>query len=117
MVAGQQIHEYASLQDFKRLMLQRSVVNTPTVIYHKSLFPHLQAMAHNHENLRVAGAGDYDMYCALADNGVFIYPVPAQLGYNYRWHEEQCTWKVQRQKAVIDYDEIIQNYWKNKWLF
>ena len=114
---GHQIHQYKTLQDFKKQMLQRSVVNTPTVVYHKSLYPYLRTAAHDHQNVGVAGAGDYDMYCSLADNDIFIYPVPAQLGYNYRWHEDQCTWKVQKQKNTVDYDKVIQKYWKNRWSF
>jgi glycosyltransferase involved in cell wall biosynthesis len=108
-----QKHTYKSMSEFKNLCLQKSPVNTPTVIYHKSLYKYLKMSAHIENNIICSGAEDYDMYCCLADNGVFIYPVPAHLGYYYRWHKNQCTWSVH--KDPNNYDKIIQNYWKNKW--
>lgn len=71
--------------------------------------------AHEHNEIKEAGAGDYDIFCGFADNGVFIYPVNTCLGYYYRWHPKQCTWDVHEQKKTIDYDKIIRDYWKNKW--
>jgi len=59
------------------------------------------------------GAADYDLYCSLANNKVFIYPAPVWLGFCYRWHEEQATWKVH--KEGINYDKMIQDYWREKW--
>ncbi len=108
-----QKHTYKSLKEFKSLCLTRSPVNTPTVIYHKSLYGLLYMKAHKESNTTCSGAEDYDMFCNLADNGVFIYPVPVHLGYYYRWHGDQCTWKVH--KDPNNYDKIIQNYWKKRW--
>ena len=112
--AKQQVHSYGNLEEFKRLCLIRSPVNTPTVIWHKSLVHLLRTHeAHKASGVSCIGGGDYDTYCHMADLGVFIYPLPIFVGYNYRWHEDQATWKVQ--KDTTDYDEIIQNYWRKKW--
>ena len=61
------------------------------------------------------GAEDYDMFCNLADNRIFIYSVPRFLGYYYRWHNNQNTWLVHEQKKHIDYDKMIKDYWQSKW--
>ena len=111
-----QTHSYKNLKEFKELCLVKSPVNTPTVIWHKSLIRFLRTHeAHKAAGHACIGGGDYDTYCYLADRGIFIYPAPRYLGYNYRWHEGQCTWKVHEHKGHIDYDKIIQEYWKNKW--
>tara|TARA_R110002110_G_scaffold318597_1_gene531379 strand:- start:71 stop:811 length:741 start_codon:yes stop_codon:yes gene_type:complete len=115
-VVNQQIHSYKSLKEFKEQCLIRSPVNTPTVVWHKSVVPFLRTHeAHDASEHTCIGGGDYDTYCYLADKGIFIYPVPSCLGYYYRWHEGQCTWKVHESKKQVDYDKIIQEYWKNKW--
>ena len=108
-----QKHEYKSLKEFKKMCLTSSPVNTPTVIYHKSLYKFLYMKAHEENEVTCSGAEDYDMFCNLADNNIFIYPVPVHLGYYYRWHDGQCTWKVH--KDPKNYDVIIQNYWKKRW--
>ena len=113
---GEQIHYYKSLNEFKQQCMVRSPVNTPTVIFHKSLWPIFQhTPALNSQKLPIAGSEDYDQYCNLADNGVFIYPVNACLGYFYRWHEDQSTWKVHQDPNLKKYDQVIQEYWKKKW--
>ena len=112
---GKQSHVYRNLEEFKNQCMIKSPVNTPTVIYHKEIYPFLKMEAHEKKELDCSGAEDYDMFCSLADNNIFIYPVPQHLGYFYRWHEDQCTWKVRQQKKSIDYDKIIQEYWKYKW--
>jgi len=115
-VTSQQSHFYKSLKEFKEQCLNRSPVNTPTIVWHKSVIPFLRVHeAHEAAAHTCIGAGDYDTYCYLADKGIFIYPVPNCLGYNYRWHDGQCTWKVHESKKLIDYDKIIQDYWRKKW--
>jgi len=90
--------------------MERCPVNTPTVIYSTQLY---------HDGLlktfpeKYGGAADYDLYCRLADNDIMIYPVPAWLGFNYRWHPDQATWKVH--KEGLNYDRMIQDYWREKW--
>jgi glycosyltransferase involved in cell wall biosynthesis len=108
-------HSYQSLKHFKELCMERSPVCTPTVFYHRSIYEHLNMEAHRNSNVDPAGAADYDMFCSLADNGVLIYPIPHHTGYYYRWHGKQCTWKVHEKKKEIDYDVLVQEYWKNKW--
>ena len=116
----QNSHHYKSLKEFKELCMIRSPVISPTMVYNKNLYPLMNwsphgGPAHRAHNLQEAGAGDYDTFCNFADNGIFIYPVPKFLGYYYRWHQKQCTWSVIEEKKKINYDEIIQEYWKNQW--
>ena len=103
-------HEYRSIAAFKKLAMDRCPVNTPTVIYNTDLYRD-GLLASKPE--KYGGAADYDLYCALADAGVFIYPVPVWLGFYYRWHEDQATWKVH--KEGINYDKMIRDYWREKW--
>jgi glycosyltransferase involved in cell wall biosynthesis len=112
---NQQIHKYKSMHEFKIQCMTRSPVNTPTVVYQRSLYPLIveSREAHKEADLLDAGAGDYDMWCGLAERGVFIYPVSKCLGYYYRWHSEQCTWRVHQ--YTTNYDEIVRTYWKKKW--
>jgi len=116
--ADQQTYFYKSLTDFKKQCMIRSPVNTPSVVYHKSLYPLMNwtpygGEAHKNSGIQEAGAGDYDIFCGFAENNVFIYPVNVFLGYYYRWHSEQCTWDVHQDE--IKYDEIVRNYWRKKW--
>ena len=108
-------HTYKNLEEFKEQCMVRSPVCTPTVFYHKSVYDFLRMEAHNKADIPPGGAADYDMFCCLADNGVMIYPIPQHMGYYYRWHGKQCTWRVHEKKKEIDYDAIVQEYWKNKW--
>ena len=101
---------YKNLEEMKRMLLERCVVNTPTVIYNRKLYER-GLLKTNPETF--SGAADYDMYCNLVNNGVMIYPVPDWLGYYYRWHEGQATWGMH--KSNIRYDSLIQEKWKNKW--
>jgi glycosyltransferase involved in cell wall biosynthesis len=106
-------HTYKSLKEFKQQCLVKSPVTTPSVIYHKSVYQFLLPKSHIDNDVQFGGAEDYDMFCSLADNGIFIYSVPKFMGYYYRWHENQSTWKVHKQE--IDYDKMIKNYWQSKW--
>ena len=103
-------HNYRSLEEFKHLSLTKCPVNTPTVIYNTSLYHH--GLLETRPEL-YGGAADYDLYCSLADNGIMIVAAPMWLGFYYRWHEEQATWKVHM--AGIDHDKAIQKHWGTKW--
>jgi len=103
-------HQYRSLEEFKRLSLEKCPVNTPTVIYNTSLYT--RSLLRTKPEV-YGGAADYDLYCNLADNGIMIFSVPVWLGFNYRWHPDQATWKVL--KEGVNYDKMIQDYWSNKW--
>jgi glycosyltransferase involved in cell wall biosynthesis len=103
-------HGYRNLKEFKELCLERCPVNTPTVIYNTDLY-RSGLLTANPEIY--GGAADYDLYCRLADNGIFIYSPPKWLGFYYRWHDKQATWSVQREGK--NYDKIIQEYWRKKW--
>ena len=103
-------HSYKSKEQFKKLCLTKCPVNTPSVIYSSELY---------HRGLletkpkEYGGAADYDLYCNLIDNDVFIYPFPQWLGFYYRWHPEQATWNVHKESR--NYDVEIQKYWRDKW--
>ena len=110
-----QVYKYKNIEEFKRLCMQRSPVNTPSVVYHKEIYKYLKPVAHLDNRTGLNGAEDYDMFCNLADNDVFIYPFPKSVGYYYQLHEEQCTWTVHSEKHIFDYDLMIQEYWGNRW--
>ena len=114
-LVNQAVHTYDTLEQYKALLLQYCPVHNPTVFYHKSIWPILGECreAHFSNNLQDIGVGDYDMWCGLADRGISVSPINAQLGYFYRWHEEQATWKVH--SNPVKYDKIIQDYWRDKW--
>jgi len=114
-IVNQRAHNYESIDKFKELCLTYSPVNSPTVVYHRSIWPIIMEVreAHAENDLPEIGVGDYDMWCGLADRGIPLYPVMDYLGYFYRWNPDQCTWKVK--ENPVDYDKIIQDYWRSKW--
>ena len=103
-------HKYTSLQEFKTFCLTRCPVTTPTVIFNRKLYD--EGLLETRPE-QYSGAADYDLYCSLADNGVFIYPAPMWVGYYYRWHEDQATWNMHKQET--NYDKKIQEFWAEKW--
>ena len=109
-IAGDISHVYNSLKEFKNMCLERCPANSPTVVYKRELYD--QGMLITNPE-KYGGAADYDLYCRLADEGVFIFPVNSWLGYCYRWHEDQSTWNVK--KEGIDYDKMIQDFWRREW--
>jgi len=109
-IAGDISHVYNSLKEFKDMCLERCPANSPTVVYKRELYD--QGMLTTNPE-KYGGAADYDLYCRLADEGVFIFPVNSWLGYCYRWHEEQATWNVHKEER--NYDREIQEYWKKRW--
>ena len=110
MVVNHIQHSYKNLEQFKSMVMERCPVNTPTVMYNTELYR--EGFLKTYPE-KYGGAADYDLYCRLADAGIMIYPVPAWLGFNYRWHEDQATWKVH--KEGVNYDTMIQSYWREKW--
>ena len=105
-----QKHMYSDLSEFKKLCLTQCPVNTPSVVFHRSLYE--KGLLSTQPEL-YGGAADYDLYCRLAHNNVFIVPSPNWLGYYYRWHPEQATWGVV--SSGCNYDQQIKGYWSNKW--
>jgi len=103
-------HSYNSQEQFKKLCLTKCPVNTPSVIYNTELYHNGML---NTKPEKYGGASDYDLYCSLIDNNVFIYPFPKWIGFYYRWHPEQATWNVHKEDR--NYDEEIQSYWREKW--
>jgi len=103
-------HIYKTLTEFKQICMIQCPVNTPTVIFNRRLYED-GLLKTDPESY--SGAADYDLYCKLADNNVFIYPAPMWLGYYYRWHEDQATWNMQKKET--NYDKLIQDFWREKW--
>jgi len=103
-------YRYNTREHFMKLSLDRCIVNSPSVFYDASLYEMglLETFPEKY-----GGAADYDLYCKLADKGVMIYPAPNWLGFFYRWHPGQATWKVQEEET--NYDKMIQDYWREKW--
>ena len=114
LITGVINHNYptSDLLFFKSLCLQKCPVTTPSVIFHRSLYENDMLETYPE---KYGGAADYDLYCRLADNNVAIYPADRWLGYHYRWHEDQATWRVHEEKKEKDYDKMIQEYWKEEW--
>jgi len=110
IVVNEMAHKYKSLNEFKAQCLTKCPVNTPTVIYNTKLY--YDGLLETKPD-QYGGAADYDLYCKLAQERVMIYPVPHWMGFFYRWHPEQATWKVQKEEK--NYDKMIQNYWREKW--
>jgi len=110
MKDGSSIVFYKTLQEFKDMCLLRCPVLSPTAVYSRELFT--SGLLKTYPD-KYSGAADYDMYCRLADNDVFIYPSGRYLGYNYRWHPGQATWEMHRDPN--DYEKMIQGYWREKW--
>ena len=110
ILTGEIKHYYHSINEFKKMCLECCPVNSPTVIYNRSL---LRGGLLKTEPKKYGGAADYNLYCKLADNNIMIYSAPQWLGFYYRWHEDQATWKVSKEGK--NYDKLIQNYWKNEW--
>jgi glycosyltransferase involved in cell wall biosynthesis len=107
---GEVMHSYRSIKQFKEMSLTQCPVNSPTVLYNRKL---LKDGALQTKPEKFGGAADYNLYCQLAEDNILIYPAPRWLGFYYRWHEEQATWKVQSEGK--NYDKLIQDYWRQKW--
>ncbi len=107
---GLLLNQYSSIKQLKEELLKRCPINSPSVFYKASLYR--DGLLQTHPE-KYGGAADYDLYCRMVDNGIFIYPFPHWIGFNYRWHEEQATWKVHKEEK--NYDKIIQDYWREKW--
>ena len=108
---GKISHTYSNIEEFKRIAAtDKCPVTSPTVFYKREIYD--QGLIKTNPE-KYSGAADYDLYCQLADKGYYILPVPEWIGYNYRWHEGQATWDMH--KGGVNYDAIIQEYWREKW--
>ena len=103
-------HKYRNIGEFKRLLLEGCPVTTPTLVIKKELYDN---GAITWRSDKFLGASDYDLYFSLADQGIFIYPLPKWLGYYYRWNPEQSTWGMHREET--NYDKLIKDEWTEKW--
>jgi len=111
LIDKEMAHDYSDLNEFKSLCVNiGSPVNTPTVFYSKQV---VDNGFFKTEPEVFGGAADYDLYCSLADKGVFIYPSNENFGYYYRWHNVQATWSVHKEGK--DYAGLIKQKWNNVW--
>lgn len=101
---------YQNLEELKRGLTRQCIVNTPTVFYSKEIINN-KALKTNPKVY--SGASDYDLYCQLADNGIFIHNMGGWAGYFYNVNPSQATWEMV--KDSTDYAGLIINKWKNKW--
>tara|TARA_A100001515_G_scaffold144489_2_gene148675 strand:- start:44 stop:775 length:732 start_codon:yes stop_codon:yes gene_type:complete len=102
-----------SLDEWKTKLLEHCAVNTPAMVYRSSLYEegHITSKCEDY-----LGAADYDLYCQFIDKGILIHNHQEFLGYNYRIHEDQCTWgMVQEAQKGNDFDSSIKTYWGDKW--
>jgi glycosyltransferase involved in cell wall biosynthesis len=103
-------YDYKDINDFKNQLLVRCCVNTPTVFYEKNYKKDLQI---NPQPTKYSGAGDYALYCEIADKNILIENCQKWIGYYYRINPEQSTWNMHKSK--INYDKLIQKKWREKW--
>jgi glycosyltransferase involved in cell wall biosynthesis len=103
-------HEYNSLNDLKKQLIQSCCVNTPTVFFSTKL---VEKKLYTPQPHLYSGAADYALYCHLVDNDIYIENIGKWIGYNYHIHEKQATWSMN--KNPISYSNIIQKKWKDKW--
>lgn len=103
-------HSYSSIEELKNKMINSLPVSTPTMFYSMELY---KKGLINWNSDKFLGACDYNLFCDLVDRGYYIYNYPKWIGYNYRWHPQQSTWGMKQEK--INYDKIIQDYWREKW--
>lgn len=103
-------HEYNGIDDLKSKLIDGCCVHTPTVFYNKKLID--MGLYKTRPDL-YSGAADYDLYCKLLDNGIYIHNISEWIGYFYHVHETQATWSMH--KNPINYSKIIAKKWKNKW--
>ena len=105
-------HEYENIEELKSLLLKYCCVNSPTMFYHKSL---LQGDVLNERPDLYSGFCDYDKFCRIVDSGYYIHTANEWFGHYYRWHQGQDSWSVLQNDDNIDYNVLIQEYWKQKW--
>ena len=112
--AYNEVYNYNSLDEMKSMLLKSCCVLTPTVFYKKELYDNGFIDWKSSEFL---GAGDYNLYCSLAENNIYITPLNKFLGYYYRVHKDQSTWgMVEEAKSGNVIDKKIQSYWKKRWI-
>lgn len=107
-LTGKINHSYKNLLEFKQQFMYKCPVVTPTLFMRKEL-----AIKYEHNSSIYHGAGDYWCYGKFADEGIFIYNLPdnADFGYRYRIHGEQATWQMVSKNK----DRLVQQYWGEKW--
>lgn len=102
--------DYSNIDELKSKLLTGCHINTPTVFYNSKIMKSGELITNP---LKYSGAGDYDLYCQMVDKGYYIHNTKTWLGYMYRMHSNQATWKMQ--KDEIKYDKLIQKKWRYKW--
>jgi len=101
---------YNSKQELKNKLLKYCCINSPTLFYHNSLLDGDTLIEHPQ---KYSGFCDYDKFCRIVNDGFYIYSSSKWLGHYYRWHEGQDSNQIL--SSGINYNSLIQQYWKNKW--
>lgn len=103
-------HVYNNIDELKAKMLNGCAVNSPSVFYHADIFNN-KTLKRDPESY--SGAADYDFYCQMLDQDIYIDNANIHFGYYYRINPEQATWEMH--KKPVSYDNLIQTKWKEKW--
>ncbi len=73
-------YDYKDINDLKNQLLTRCCVNTPTVFYKNNFKKDLQITT---QPTKYSGAGDYALYCEIADKNILIENCKNWIGYYY----------------------------------
>lgn len=103
-------YNHKDLNQLKEKLLIHCCINTPTVYYNREIYNMGLTEA---DPVNYSGAADYDLYCKIVDRNIFINNCTEWLGYYYRWHDQQSTWKMVQDP--IKYDLLIRDKWRSKW--
>lgn len=109
MESGPRMYEYSDMDDLKVKMLERSVVNTPSVVFTKGIFEEVGMTDEKYSN-----AGDYEHFLRMIDRGIFIYQIPKFMGYFYGVNLGQCTQQLHSLKDGYDIEKLQEEY-RKKW--
>ena len=103
------IYQYNGVEDLKIKMLERSVINCPSVFFTRKLLSDVGTSKPEYMN-----AGDYEHFLRIIDSGYYIYSIKHFLGYYYGVNDNQCTTSIHTKNDGYDISKLQLEY-KNKW--
>ena len=103
-------HIYNDIYDLKNKLTIGCYINSPTVFYNKKI---LDSGYYKTYPKLYSGAADYDLYCHLIDNGIYIENIGQWIGYYYNINDQQATWQMHGD--ALNYSNVIRKKWKTKW--
>lgn len=101
--------DYENMADLKNKMIERSLINCPTVFMNVKTILGVGGF-----NAEYMNCGDYEMWLRLLNNGIYIYPIRKFLGLYYGVNPNQCTVKLQERGDGYP-EEILKKRYKDKW--